>query len=148
MVETLSSLTTDLKSVEFQHGVDQRFWRLVDRSDHLVYVELFAPDNRPYMLELDCRNYGDDAIAGRFVDPSTRKCVQTAWPTGNQTFLQWVKFNGGFFICWDQDRNAISRHPHWKNQQEWKKVPNQIVAYLDFIRRLLHLPSRGYARRN
>ncbi len=146
MAEGSDILTRDLDSREFQHGVEQGFWELKERKDWFLYVAVFAPDGRAYLLELDCRGYGDDAIAGRFIDFATHQCVQAAWPQGNAVFQQWIKCTAGFFICWNQDRNGISHHSEWKGQKAWSKTNNQLLAYLNFMRQMLHLPSRGYLR--
>ncbi len=140
-------LALDLASPEFRHGVEQRFWELVERADETVYVRLFAPDDREYLAQLRCEKYGDEPIEGKFVDPETRACVESAWPIGNPTFEQWVKFKSpNLFICWDQDADAVSRHQEWRPRKAWLKTTNQIVAYLNFLRELLNVPARGYQR--
>lgn len=140
-------LLEDLAAPTFSHGVEQGFWELVEFSGWIAHVGLHAPDGRSYMAELTCTGYGDEPILGRFVDPTTRQCVASAWPTGNGTFNGWVKFSGNdLFICWDQDREGIQRHQEWKGRRAWTRNPNQIVGYLDFLRGLLHIPARGYQR--
>jgi len=148
MDNRLQRLTADLESIAFLHGVEQGFWELVTHEEFLVRVRLNAPDTRSYLVQLDCREYGDEPIAGQFVDADGH-CVQLAWPPGNGTFQQWIKNqNPHLFICWDQDRTGIEKHhPEWKVRKAWTKNKNQLVAYLDFLRRLLHLPALGYERR-
>jgi hypothetical protein len=142
----LQRLIDDLSSAEFQRGIEQEFWELVDRQEWKVYVRLVAADGRVYVVELDCAGYRDEPIHGRFVDPATRQCVASAWPQGSGAFTGWVKFTGELFICWDQDREGIQRHPDWRQRRMWTQKPNQVVAYLDFLRQLLHVESFGYQR--
>jgi hypothetical protein len=142
-------LSEDINSAEFQHGVTQGFWELVlqERDKDLLYVRLHAPDERNYMVRLQCDMYGTQPIDGRFVDPVNLLCVASAWPQGNSMFEQWIKFkegNGNLFICWDQDRGGIAQHPDWHARSAWKKSSNQLISYLDFLRQLLWLPARGY----
>lgn len=145
MALPIEKLTTDLNSPEFLHGTGQRFWELVEQSGMVIFICLYAADKRGYIARFDCDSYGAEPIACRFVDTATRQCVASAWPQGNSTFEQWVKFReGNLFICWDQDRLGISHHPDWRCRKAWSKHPNQIVSYLDFLRRLLHLPILGY----
>jgi hypothetical protein len=149
MANALEHLLADLGSEEFQFGVVQRFWELTERVDMVAYLRMFAPDDRVYLLRADCATYGDEPIRGQFVEPVSRQSVASEWPTGNPPFDQWVKFKPGeLFICWDQDKEGIKRHSEWRNRAAWKRKGNQIVAYLDFIRQLLHLPMYGYHRRN
>lgn len=147
MVVTLDKLAGDLESAEFQHGCDQGFWELVHRDGMSVFVRLNAPDGRHYLLKLDCSGYGDEPIAGQFVD-NDRRCVNSAWPKGNSTFEQWVKFkDANPFICWPQDRIAIDvHHRDWRAAKSWTTKKNQLVAYINFLRELLHYPARGYER--
>lgn len=140
------SLDDDLASSEFQHGVSQGFWELVKRDGDLVYINMHAPDERSYVLKLACERYGSQALDGKFVDPKNLTCVASAWPKGNATFAQWVKFTeGNLFICWDQDRTGISHHQNWHGSNRWGD--NQLISYLDFIRILLYVPWYGYERR-
>lgn len=148
MVDAIERLIADLEAEEFQHGVHQRFWKVVERSGTLIYLCLYAPDSREYLMELECSSYGEEPILGRFVDPTTKHCVSSAWPRGDSTFAGWVKFEGtDLFICWPQDRGGIQRHPEWRQFTAWKNHHNQIFAYLDFIRTLLHVRARGYQRK-
>lgn len=141
-------LDTDLHSEEIQHGVDQQFWRFVDRTGDLLFFELTAIDSSRYLIRLDCNGYGTEPIDGKFVDPATRACIATAWPRGNSTFEQWVKFKEPhLFFCWDQDRAGIAHHQNWRPRKAWAKESNQLFRYLDFMRALLNLPSRGYQPR-
>jgi hypothetical protein len=146
-MEPLDRLGADLASPTFQHGVDQGFWGFLSRDEFIVRVCLFAPDERSFHIELNCTSYGDEPIAGRFVNAAGQS-VPEAWPCGNPTFEQWIKFRGtDRFICWDQDRIAVNQHHQdWKGRKAWKKKNNQIVTYLNFLRELLHLPARGYDR--
>jgi hypothetical protein len=145
MVSDVDRLAADLLSSEIAHGVQQDFWRLEGRDGMRVYVRLFASDGTPYLMELECTGYGDEPIAGRFVNDK-HECVGGAWPRGNGTFLQWVKFDPPhLFICWTEDRLGIAQHQEWRALQAWKKHPNQMYAYLDFVRKLLHVPSFGYS---
>ena len=140
-------LIADLESAEFKHGVRQGFWKKVEQEGSLLYVRVLAADDRAYLAQLDCTGYGEDPIACRFVDPATRQCVATAWPQGNGTFGQWIKFqDGNLFICWDQDRLGIGHHQEWRGKRAWTRSHNQLVAYLDFLRQMLHVPARGYTR--
>lgn len=142
-----SRLILDLESKEFEHGVHQRFWELVERAEWFVYVRLYAADDRTYIIELDCTNYGEEPIRGRFVAEKSRECRSDAWPHGNAAFGQWVKFKDPeLFICWDQDRDGIRHHAEWRQRKAWAKQKNQLVAYLDFLRSLLHLEAKGYDR--
>ena len=147
MAETLD-LTIDLESARFRHGVEQRFWEFVARSGSLVYLRLFAPDDRTFLLELECSGYGMEPMRGRFVTEDFHQCVAAAWPRGNATFQQWVKFDpNNLFVCWEQDRVGIEHHTAWKGREAWKKSGNPLTAYLDFMRQLLHNPAKGYERR-
>lgn len=140
-----TKLQVDLQSAEFQHGVQQQFWELIEIQGCFVFIKIFALDETSYILELDCSGYGNEPLRGRFVDPISKACVASAWPNGNNQFTGWVKFHPGeLFICWDQDREGIARHSDWKTRKAWTKNPNQVWAYLDFIRKLLHYPAYGY----
>lgn len=142
----VDKLDQDLASDAFAHGVRQGFWEFVERTEAKVFIRMFATDGRSYLLGLAYDSYGEEPLEGLFVNAETRQVVALAWPQGNQTFEQWVKFNGeDHFICWQEDRGGIRRHPDWKALKAWQK-PNQLVSYLDFIRQLLHLKSRGYTR--
>lgn len=138
-------LADDLSAPEILHGVEQGFWKLEGQDDHRVYVRLFASDGMPYLIELDCAGYGEEPIAGRFVNDQ-HECVGGAWPRGNGMFVQWVKPDPpNLFICWSEDRLGITHHQEWRALKAWKKHSNQIYAYLDFIRKLLHVRSFGYS---
>ena len=138
-------LHRDLSSAAFLAGVTQRFWDLRQRDGLVLYIGLFASDGAEYMLRLDCNGYGMEAIEGLFVDSGTRACIEAAWPRGDGTFSQWVKFTGSdLFVCWDQDRGGIRRHAEWGPLNKWTGTPNQLAAYLTFMSRLLQLPAYGY----
>jgi hypothetical protein len=146
---SIDDLIRDINSEEFQHGVSQGFWEFQERSDWLLYVILRAPDDCEYLARLDCSSYGDEPILGQFVDLKTRQCIASAWPKGDSVFAQWVKFEpGNLFLCWDQDRAGIKHHPDWRERRAWTKKRNQLVAYLNFLRELLHLPRHGYQRQD
>lgn len=147
-MEPAVTLAEDLASEAFEHGVAQRFWELARRDGDVVYVRLYAPDERNYLIRLACDSYGAQAIHGGFVDPVSLQCVASAWPQGDSIFSQWMKFAGdNLFICWDQDRGGISHHQEWFARNAWKRGGNQLVAYLDFLRQMLWLPARGYNRK-
>ena len=148
MAPGIDHLAADLVSPEIHHGVEQGFWQIESQDGNRVYVRLFALDGAPYLMELDCSGYGDEPIAGRFVNDQ-HECVGSAWPRGNGIFVQWVKQDPpNLFICWTEDRLGITHHQDWRALQAWKRHPNQIYAYLDFIRKLLHVPSFGYSAKN
>lgn len=143
-----TQLQKDLESDDFLKGVENAFWELDSVIGSRVFVWIFDPDTHSYLMELECSLYGDQPIRGWFVDPVSRKCELHAWPQGNHVFEGWVKFKSDpAFICWDQDRGAIDigGHTDWRSRAAWK-TGNQIVSYLDFIRRLLHIPENGYLR--
>jgi hypothetical protein len=147
MADESDRLAKDLASPEFAAYVDQGFWEPVERDKDILYVLLHAPDGRSFLAKLDCGGYRDEPISGTFVDAKTRELTPAAWPDGNTHFEQWIKFKGSpWFICWDQDRQGIQHHADWKIRKSWQKKPNQVVAYLDFIREMLHVPARGYNR--
>lgn len=142
-----SRLQTDLESDAFAHGVDQGFWQLADYQHPSLYVWMIARDNRRFLLRCECSDYGEAALLGVFVDPKSRQCAADAWPQGDQTFAQWVKFSqpdGKRFICTDIDRGGLAHHPDWTGRNAWKKYSNQLVGYLEFLSRLLRRPERGY----
>jgi hypothetical protein len=142
-------LKRDIESQEFLHGVEQKFWRLVDQIDELVYVELIAPDDRLYIAEFDCTGYDTDPVKCRFVERESHVCKEEAWPIGDGPFAGWVKWTAPhFFICWNQDRQGIAHHPDWRPQEAWKKTPNKIVGYLEFLQKLLYVPENGYRRKS
>lgn len=146
---TIDELIKDIESEEFLHGVSQGFWKFQERSDWVLYVILYAPDDCEYLARLECSSYRDEPILGQFVDPTTKQCVASAWPKGDSVFAQWVKFDpSNLFFCWDQDRAGIKHHPDWREKKAWNKKKNQIVVYLNFLRELLYLPSHGYQRQN
>ena len=142
-------MNEDLESPDFHHGVQQGFWKLVRRDNDVLYIELYAPDDRSYLARLTCDCYGTQPIDAKFVMPETLTVSEAAWPKGNNVFNGWMKFAGtDLFICWDQDRTGIARHPEWATRRAWTMSSNQLVTYLDFFRRMLHLPARGYASKN
>jgi hypothetical protein len=144
-VVVVNKLDQDLASEEFANGERQRFWEFIERTDSKVFIRMYAADGRSYVLALDCTSYGDEPLEGLFVDPETRQVLPSAWPQGDSTFEQWVKFKNDHFICWREDRRGLQQHPNWRPLKAWQK-PNQLVSYLNFIRQLLHLKSRGYLR--
>ena len=140
-------LDSDLASPEFKHGVEQLFWEFVDRTGDVVYIRLIAPDESVYLGQFNCVKYGQEPIECKFVDPVTRQCIESAWPRGNTTFEQWIKFKSPhLFICWDQDAAGLKHHADWRDRKAWTKTQNQIVAYLNFLREILNVPMRGYQR--
>lgn len=142
-------LERDLASQAFRQGVDQHFWRLADREGLTLHLYVYAPDDREYLLRLECSDYGAEPIEGLFVDDEKRACVEAAWPQGDGPFSQWVKFTGSeLFICWDQDRRGVHHHGNWRPQKRWTQSQNQLVAYLNFVSRLLHVPANGYRRKS
>lgn len=144
----LDQLRCDLESTNFRHGVEQGFWSLLDHVGDLVHLKFFARNGDLYVMRLECDGYGQQAIGGKFVDPATRICVSSAWPCGNHPFSDWVKWDPqNLFICWPGDRYGIKHHPDWVSQQYWKRSPNQIVTYGDFIRRLLWIRKFGHTGR-
>ena len=141
-------LQKDLESEEFRHGVEQRFWSLLDRSGDVLYVKFFPRAGDPYVMRLDCDEYGNRAIGGKFVDPATRTCISSAWPCGGPPFSGWIKWEpSNLFICWPGDRYGIQHHPDWASQQVWKRPPNQLIGYLNFIQWLLCNRGSGYTGR-
>jgi len=147
MAAEIDKLGADLISAEFTHGVDQQFWKLIERIGDIVYIRLFAPDDRSYLARFTCTKYGAEPIDCKFVDSETRQCIEAAWPRGNDIFERWIKFkHPHLFICWEQDAGGLTHHPEWRERKAWMKATNQIVAYLNFLRELLHLPVRGYDR--
>lgn len=149
----MADLDKDLSSAEFMVGVEQEFWSIPERSGHLVYVTLFAPDGRSFMAQLDCSSYWEQPIRCLFVNPATKTVDLNFWPHGNQQFEQWIKFRPSPnppFICWPQDRGAIEigRHFDWQPEKQWQRQENQIVAYLNFLRKMLHVPANGYLRKS
>ena len=141
-------LGTDLASAEFLHGVGQEFWEFVSRKEDRVFILIHAPDGRKFLARMDCDHYWDEPIGCLFVDLINRQVVLEAWPDGSGTFEQWIKFRTSPpFICWPQDRFGIEQHQEWKNLREWQKKPNQIVAYLEFLQRMLYRPVNGYSRK-
>lgn len=143
----VDKLDSDLASLEFKHGVEQLFWEFVERTEDIVYIRLVSPDERVYLGQFNCVKYGDEPIECKFVDPVTRQCIESAWPRGNTTFEQWIKFKSPhLFICWDQDAAGLRHHADWRDRKAWMKTQNQIVAYLNFLREILNLPVRGYQR--
>ncbi len=141
-------LGIDLGSAAWRHGEEQGYWRVVERMEHVLYVETFARDDLAYLLNLQCDRYGAEPVRGRFVDSRTRACVAAAWPQGDGTFAGWFKSNPqDLFICWPADRGGVEHHADWRALQYWRKTDNQLVQYLEFIRRCLTLPARGYQPR-
>jgi hypothetical protein len=149
----MASLGSDLDSVAFKDGVEQGFWGTAYIEGDVVFVPLYAPDERTFLARLDCAGYGAQAIQCLFVDPNTKRCDLCFWPDGNQVFEGYVKFRytaGTPFVCWPQDRGAfdIGNHADWRGERQWAKEANQVVAYLNFLRRLLHVPAYGYHRKS
>lgn len=145
---TADKLRADLASPDFLHGVDQLFWEPVEVCGNVVYIRVFAPDERSYLAQFTCERYGEEPIDCKFVDPTTRQCIESAWPRGNGTFEQWIKFkHPHLFICWEQDATGLIHHAEWRVRRAWMKTINPIVAYLNFLRERLNLPMLGYDRR-
>jgi hypothetical protein len=148
----MADLDADLISREYLHGVEQGFWSMPERDGDLVYVLLYAPDERAFLAQLDCSSYWEKPIRCLFVNPRTKTVDLSFWPDGNGYFEQWIKFRtrptDRPFICWDQDRGGIDigGHRDWQLLKRWQSKTNQIVAYLNFLRRMLHLESNGYLR--
>jgi len=141
----IDRLARDLSSPEFLHGVEQAFWEFVAREQDFVYIRFHAPDGRSFIARLLCSDYWNEPIGCVFVDCTNREPGRTAWPDGNGKFEQWIKFrDANPFICWDQDRFGIVHHLDWKGRKAWQKQPNQIVGYVEFLRQMLHVGSRGY----
>ena len=147
MANPADRLAVDLASPEFAAYVEQGFWEVVERDGDTLYVLLHAPDGRNFLARLDCSSYWEEPIGGTFVDMNMREPNPAAWSDGNAHFEGWIKFKGSpWFICWDQDRQGIQQHLEWKAFKSWQKKPNQILAYLDFINRMLQNPGNGYNR--
>lgn len=142
-MEMNERLKCDLESPEFQHGVQQEFWRLRACKEDVVYIDLIAPDARVFTAELDCKQYWVEPIRCRFVDPLTFSPTADG-PAGNETFAGWVKAGPDQFICWPQDRQAITHHPEWRALKQWQSDPNQILGYLCILQKLLYVPGNGY----
>lgn len=145
----MDKLATDLVSPEYLHGVEQRFWGQPDRHGDAVYIPVHGPDGRIFLGQFDCSGYGEHPIRCLFVNPDTRQVDLKFWPDGDAEFERWVKFKAARpFICWPQDRGAIDigGHRDWQSSKEWQKEQNQIVAYLNFLRTMLHVRARGYCR--
>jgi hypothetical protein len=142
------ALGADLRSQDFRCRVERGFWRLVERVGVRLYVEVYAWNGDSYLLELTCDRYREEPCLGKFVDPTTRLCIDAAWPRGEGPFGGWFKWNpGDLFICWPGDRAGIAHHTEWRALQHWKKTPNPVVQYLEFIRQCLTIPGRGYQPR-
>ncbi len=147
-MDSKAKLYADIESGAFRKGVENAFWELDSIIGNRIYVWLFAPDLRSYLMELECSSYGDEPIQGSFIDPTTRQCDLSAYPRGTPVFEGWIKFQSTPpFICWDQDRGSleIGGHADWRPRAAWK-TNNQIVSYLDFIRGRLNIPECGYLR--
>lgn len=142
------AVAKSLEAPEFLHGVEQGFWRLLDRAGDVLYVEVWASDGDCYLLEMQCDRLGDEPIRGRFVDPASRICTEAAWPHGSDVLAGWFKWqSSNFFICWPGDRGGIAHHGEWRAQRYWTREANQVVQYLEFMRRCLTIPSLGYRPR-
>lgn len=142
------ALGADLKSEEFRRGEQRGFWRLVERVGIRVYVEAIAWNDDTFVIELTCDGYREEPCLGKFVDAKTHACISEAWPRGNDAFGGWFKWEPAhLFICWPGDRGGIAHHSDWRARQHWKKTPNPLVQYLEFIRECLTIPGRGYQPR-
>lgn len=138
----------DLESKEFQHGIGQGFWTLLDRQGDVLHLNVYARDGVVYLMRLECDSYGQQAIGGKFVDPKTRACVSNAWPRGDGIFGGWVKWDANnLFICWPGDRYGIQHHQEWATQKLWDRPPNPMVVYARFIKELLWYKPWGYAEK-
>jgi hypothetical protein len=137
-----------LNAPEIAWGVDQEFWRFIERSGHCLYFQVWAYDGESYVLELECDRLEAEPIRGRFVDPKTLECQTEAWPKGNNVFEGWFKWTpGNFFICWPKDRGGVEHHGEWRPQASWRNAKNQVLQHLEFVRQCLTLPARGYLPR-
>jgi hypothetical protein len=137
-----------LATPEISWGVDQEFWRFIERKGDRVYFEVWAYDGDSYVLELECDHLEVEPIRGRFVDPKTYECRTDAWPKGNNVFASWFKWDpGNFFICWPKDRGGVGQHAEWRPQALWRGSKNQVLQHLEFIRKCLMLPANGYLPR-
>ena len=137
-----------LAAPDFTSGVDQEFWRLLERRKHRVYLEVWTYHDESYVLELECDRLEDEPIRGRFVDPKTFECRSEAWPQGDGTFAGWFKWApNDLFICWPKDRGGVEHHAEWRPMAKWRGSKNQVVQHLEFIRRCLMLPALGYQPR-
>lgn len=137
-----------LAAREFTDGVDQEFWRLIERRGERLYLEVWAHDGVSYVLELECDRLEAEPIRGRFVDPDTFESRADAWPRGNETFAGWFKWTpNDLFICWPKDRGGVAHHAEWRPQAAWRGSKNQVLQHLEFIRQCLMLPARGYQPR-
>jgi hypothetical protein len=148
----MADLAADLVSSEFRHGIEQEFWGAPERDGDLVYIPLHAPDGKTFLAQFDCSYYWEQPIRCLFVDPATKKVDMAFWPKGNTYFEQWIKFNTAPpnrpFICWTQDRGGIDigGHADWQHLKKWQSENNQIVGYLNFLRKMFHIESNGYLR--
>jgi hypothetical protein len=149
----MTDLNADLTSAEYLQGVEQGFWGMPERVGDTVYITLNAPDGRIFLGQFDCSAYWEQPIRCLFVNPETRRVDLSFWPDGNAYFEQWIKFKTTApnppFICWDQDRGGmdIGGHKDWQSLKKWQSEKNQLVVYLNFLRRMLHVESNGYLRK-
>lgn len=110
----------------------------------IVRVLLRAADSEQYRLLFVCDGYPDAVPSVVFVDERDDKMVRSAWPTGNQQFLEYVKPPPSSFLCMPWTREGVQHHPNWLGV--WNPEQHSLVDILNVVQRLLS--GSTYSGRN
>lgn len=141
------ALRADLMSARFLSGEDRNRWQLRDLQWPLLFVDVFARDNRPFTLRLECGGYPTNGPTGTFWDLTTNTRLSfDRWPTGGERIQLafksgWKDGNALYIPC---DRESFIGHDAWASQypQMIWDAARGITLYLEVVFDLLQ--SRDY----
>jgi hypothetical protein len=83
-----------------------------------------------------------------FVNSDNSQHDPTAWPTGNQAFLEVVKPPQNCFLCMPLTREGLQHHPDWittASVESWDGNKHTLLDLLNYLQRLLN--SDDYLKR-
>lgn len=142
------AFVADTIKANFRLGVLDHRFRLIKVEWPLVFIGVFASDDREYVLRFNCDGYPQRAPTAGLWSLETNAALEAArWPRSNGGRVSAV-FNMGWkagtALYMPCDREAIEGHDQWRHEMpsKWWRPSDGIIQYLEQVHELLH--SRDY----
>ncbi|MEQ6390318.1 hypothetical protein RZN22_13470 [Bacillaceae bacterium S4-13-58] len=120
----------------------------ISLNDEIIDFQLNANDGERYIVRFLCDNYPNSAPSVYFINEQGDKMDKTAWPTGDQEFLQHFKPPQHSFICMPLTREGLAHHRDWISSpsiNSWNPQKHTLLDIMNFLQQ--KLGSKHYLRR-